>query len=50
MRKCKRTEDYSIFEYHLRPTFNFQQEILWNGEDIEVLQPLWLRKEINSAT
>ena len=30
----------------LRPTFDFQQEILWNGEDVEVLEPLWLRKEI----
>ena len=36
----------SIFEYRLRPTFDFQQEILWNGEDMEVLEPLWLRKEI----
>lgn len=41
-----RTEEYSIFEYRLRPTFDFQQEILWNGEDVEVLEPLWLRKEI----
>ena len=39
-------EEYSIFKYHLRPTFDFIQEILWNGEDIEVLEPLWLRKEI----
>ena len=36
----------SIFEYRLRPTFDFQQEVLWNGEDMEVLEPLWLRKEI----
>ena len=41
-----RTEEYSIFDYHLRPTFDFQQEILWNGEEIEVIEPLWLRKEI----
>ena len=26
--------------------FDFYQEILSNGEDIEVLEPLWLRKEI----
>ena len=44
--ETERTEEYSIFEYHLRPTFDFQQEILWNGEDVEVLEPLWLRKEI----
>lgn len=40
------TDDYSIFELRLRPTYDFQQEILWNGEDVEVLEPLWLRKEI----
>ena len=40
------TEEYSIFELKLRPAYDFQQEILWNGEDIEVLEPLWLRKEI----
>ena len=45
-RETERTADYSIFEYHLRPTFDFQQEILWNGEDVEVLEPLWLRREI----
>ena len=41
-----KNEEYSIFKYNLRPTFDFIQEILWNGEDMEVLEPLWLRKEI----
>ena len=41
-----KNEEYSIFKYYLRPTFDFIQEILWNGEDMEVLEPLWLRKEI----
>lgn len=27
-------------------TFDFQQELLWNGEDMEVLEPEWLRKEM----
>lgn len=40
------SETHSIFEFMLRPTFDFQQEILSNGEDVEVLEPLWLRKEI----
>ena len=44
--EIERNEEYSIFTYHLRPSFDFMQEILWNGEDIEVLKPLWLRKEI----
>ena len=44
--EIERNEEYSIFTYYLRPAFDFQQELLWNGEDIEVLKPLWLRKEI----
>lgn len=42
----ERHEKYSIFELDIRPTYDFQQEILRNGEDIEVLRPLWLRQEI----
>ncbi len=42
----ERNEEYSIFTYRLRPTYDFQQELLWNGEDVEVLEPEWLRKEI----
>ena len=44
--EIERNEDYSVFEYFLRPSFDFQQELLWNGEDVEVLEPLWLCKEI----
>ena len=39
-------DEYSIFKYYLRPTFDFIQEILWNGESMEVLEPLPLREEI----
>ena len=42
----ERNEEYSIFTYRLRPTFDFQQELLWHGEDMEVLEPEWLRKEM----
>lgn len=38
--------DYSIFEYHVKPTFDFRQAILSFTPDIEVLQPSWLRHEI----
>ena len=41
-----RTGDYSIFSVEVRPTFDFQQELLWNGDALEVLEPLWLRKEM----
>lgn len=42
--EMEKTDDYSIFEFRIRPTYDFQQEILWNGEDVEVLEPLCLRK------
>ncbi len=37
-------DDYSIFTLQIRPTFDFQQELLWNGDALEVLEPVWLRK------
>lgn len=40
------TDKYSIFELELCPTYDFYQEILRNGEEVEVLEPLWLRKDI----
>jgi len=45
-REIERNAEYSVFTLNVRPTFDFQQEVLWNGEYIEVLEPLWLRKEI----
>ncbi len=42
-------DDYSIFTLHVRPTFDFQQELLWNGDTLEVLEPQWLRKEIKEV-
>ncbi len=34
------------FEYQLKPTFDFIQEILSHGSDVEVIAPLSLRKKI----
>lgn len=47
--EIERNEEYSTFKIHVRPTFDFQQELLWNREELEVLEPLWLRKEIVGA-
>ena len=44
--EVERNDGYSIFTFYLRPTYDFRQEILWNGEGVEVLEPLWLRKTI----
>lgn len=43
--EVERNDDFSIFQYFLRPAFDFQQEILLNGEEVEVLEPQWLRDE-----
>ena len=44
--EIERNDDFSIFQYYLRPAFDFQQEILLNGEEVEVLEPQWLRDEM----
>lgn len=44
--ETEQTDGYSIFDLQVRPTIDFQQELLWNGENLKVLEPLWLRKEI----
>ncbi len=44
--EIEKNEEYSIFTYYLRPSFDFIQELLWNGADMEVLEPQSLRQEI----
>ena len=44
-KEIERTDEYSIFTVRLRPTFDFQQEILSMGSDIEVLSPKWFRED-----
>lgn len=45
--EIERNEEYSIFKYFLRPESDFQQELLWHGDDVEVIEPLWLRKKLS---
>lgn len=44
--ETRRTKDFSLFTLYVRPTFDFQQELLWNAAFVEVLQPKWLRREL----
>ena len=37
---------YTEFSYRLVPTYDFTRELLSKGETIEVMSPLWLRREI----
>ena len=39
-------DDYSVFRYYLSPTYDFVQEILSHGCEVEVLSPEHLRNEI----
>ena len=42
-------QDYWIFSYRLAPTYDFVQELLMHREDIEVLEPASLRKDMAKA-
>ena len=41
--------EYSVFEYWLKPTYDFEQEILSHREDVEVLEPIQLREIIKES-
>ena len=43
--EVEHNDKFSIFTYRLRPEYDFQQELLRHGEDVEVLEPQWLREE-----
>jgi hypothetical protein len=45
-KEVEKGEGYSVFELRLCPEFDFQQEILSQTPEIEVLSPEWLREEI----
>ena len=45
-KEIEQTQKHSVFEYYLKPTYDFIQEILKFNEHIEVLSPEKLRKEI----
>lgn len=40
------TPDYTDFEFYLRPTFDFRQELLSQCNEVEVLKPAEFRKEM----
>ena len=42
-REIEANEEWSIFEYHLVPSFNFYQQLLWHRERLEVLEPMSVR-------
>ena len=44
-KELQSTDGYADFEYYLRPTFDFRQELLSQGEEIEILEPESFRHE-----
>ena len=45
-KEISQTDQTVDFEFYLRPTYDFVQEILKYGEFVEVMKPEWLREEI----
>ena len=45
-KEVKRHNEYSIFEVKLSPSYDFIQEILSKGEEVEILSPEWFRDEM----
>ncbi len=39
-------DEYNLFTYRVRPSFDFRQSLLALGSSIEVLSPAWYREEI----
>lgn len=35
----------SIFEYYIKPSFDFKKELLSMGAEVEILEPKWFREE-----
>jgi len=44
-KELERHEDFSIFQITVYPTYDFMQEILSLGDEVEVLEPQWVRDE-----
>ncbi len=45
-KEIETTDNYSVFEYVLRPTYDFRQEVLSHGSEVEVLAPKWFRSQV----
>lgn len=48
-KEIKTEQSYSIFEYTLRPTYDFIQELLSNASQMEVVSPDWLRERMKDT-
>lgn len=44
-KEVESADEYSVFEYYLRPSFDFYQKVLWMREKVELLGPEAVREE-----
>ena len=49
-KETERADDYSVFQYLLVPTYEFEKELLSYGGAVEVLSPEWLRDEMRQES
>ena len=52
-KEVEKTTGYSIFAYYLTPNYDFIHDVLYYGDDVEVLEPAELREqmyELNKKT
>ena len=47
-KETERNEEFSVYEYWLKPTYDLIQEIMKYGSQIEVLSPVDFRNELSS--
>ena len=47
--EIKEEKDYSVFQFRLKPTYDFKMEVLSHGSSWEVLQPRWFRQDVASG-
>lgn len=45
-KEIEANEEAAIFEYYIKPTFDFKKELLSMGAEVEVLEPGWFREEM----
>ena len=48
-KEIRNTADYADFAFFLRPTFDFRQELLSQGNEVEVLEPADFRVEMKNV-
>ena len=49
-KETEKNADYSIFTYYLTPNYDFIHDVLYYGDDVEVMEPVELRKTMEGIT